>query len=113
MHAMQMIDNRECSEMHATAGKEREVSSGHLVKTALLAGRTHGRARMVAISRRKRMVAHCIADVPFMFAVMARLRPFFEEDLLIMFLTLGLYVVPPDKVEVEPCFVVAALIGLA
>ena len=33
MHAMQMIDNREWSEMHATAGKERETSAGHLVKT--------------------------------------------------------------------------------
>ena len=30
-----------------------------------------------------------------------------------MFLTLGLFIVSPDKVEVEPCFVVAALIGRA
>ena len=30
-----------------------------------------------------------------------------------MFLTLGLYIMPPDKVEVEPCFVGAALIGRA
>ena len=29
-----------------------------------------------------------------------------------MFLTLGLYIMPPDKVEVEPCFV-AALISRA
>ena len=27
-----------------------------------------------------------------------------------MFLTLGLYIMPPDKVEVEPSFVVAVLI---
>ena len=33
MHAMQMIDNKDGSEMHATAGKEREAQSGHLVKT--------------------------------------------------------------------------------
>ena len=46
-------------------------------------------------------------------AVMVRRRPFFQEDPLIMFLTLGLYVMPPDKVDVEPCFVVAALIGRA
>ena len=32
---------------------------------------------------------------------------------MIMFLTQGLYVMPPDNVEVEPCFVMAALIGRA
>ena len=58
------------------------------------------------------MVAHNIADAPF-FAVMVRRRPFFQEDPLIMFLTLGLYVIPSYKVQVEPCFVVAALIGRA
>ena len=30
-----------------------------------------------------------------------------------MFFTLGLFIMPPDKVEVEPCFVVAALISRA
>ena len=30
-----------------------------------------------------------------------------------MFLTLGLFIMPPNKVEVEPCFVVAALISRA
>ena len=80
---------------------------------ALVVGRTHGRARMVAISRRKRMVAQNIADVPFLFSVIVRRRPLFQEDPSIMFLTLGLYIMPPDKVEVEPCFVVAALISPA
>ena len=44
---------------------------------------------------------------------MVRRRPLFQEDPLIILLTLGRYVMPPDKVEVEPCFVVAALIGRA
>ena len=57
------------------------------------------------------MVAHNLTDTLPLLAVMVRRRPFFQEDPLIMFLTLGLYVMPPDKVEVEPCFVVAALIG--
>ena len=74
---------------------------------------TDVRARMVAISRRKRMVAHNIADVPFLFAVMLRRRLFFQEDPSIVLLTLGLYIMPPDKVEVEPCFVVAAVISQA
>ena len=59
------------------------------------------------------MVAHNIADTQFLLAAMARRRLFFQEDLLMMFLTLGLHVMPPDKVEEEPCFVVAALIGRA
>ena len=54
--------------------------------------------------RRERMVAHDIAH-------MVRRRPFFQVDLLDMFLTLRLNVLPIDKVEVEPRFVVAALIG--
>ena len=35
---------------------------------------------MVAISRRKRMVARDVADVPLLFAVMVRRRTFFQED---------------------------------
>ena len=41
---------------------------------------------MVAISRRKRMVAHNVADVPFVSAVMARRRTI-QEDPSIVFLT--------------------------
>ena len=59
------------------------------------------------------MVAHDITDAPFLFAVMVWRRPFFQEDPLIMFLTLWLNVLPIDEVEVEPRFVVAALIGRA
>ena len=44
---------------------------------------------------------------------MVRLRTFFQEDPSIVFLTVKLFIAPPDKVEVEPCFVVAALIGRA
>ena len=73
----------------------------------------NGRARMVAISRRKRMVAHNITDVSFLFAVMVRRRTFFQEDPSIVFLTVGQFLAPPDKVEVEPCFAVAALIRRA
>ena len=36
-----------------------------------------GRVRMVAFSRRERMVAHYIADAPFLLAVMVRRRTFF------------------------------------
>ena len=36
-----------------------------------------GRARMVAMSRRERRVAHDITDAPFLFAVMVRRRTFF------------------------------------
>ena len=49
--------------------------------------RVDGRAKMVAISRRKRMVAHNIADVLLLFAVMVRRRTFFQEDPSIVFLT--------------------------
>ena len=115
MHVVQMTDNRE--EGNACDGRRRHGSVirslGGDTRTALVAGRTHGRARMVATSRRKRMVAPSIADVPFLFAVMVRRRTFFQEDPSIMFLTLGLYIMPPDKVEVEPCFMVAALISRA
>ena len=114
MHAMWMINDRNERDT-CTCQKDRVASSGHLVKThakTAVVGRLHGRARMVAISRRKRMVANTIADTPSLLAVMVRRRQFFQEA-LIMFLTLGLYVMPPDKVEVEPCFVVAALIRRA
>ena len=54
-----------------------------------------------------------IADVPFLYAVMVRRRTFFQEDPSIVFFTLVLFIVPPNTVEVEPCFVVAALINRA
>ena len=59
------------------------------------------------------MVPHNVADVPFVFAVMVRRRTFFQEDPSIVFLTVKLFVAPPDKVEVEPSFVVATLVGRA
>ena len=59
------------------------------------------------------MVAHNVADMPFLLAVMVQRRPFFQVDLSVMFVTLGLNVLPIDKVELEPCFVVAALVGRA
>ena len=68
---------------------------------------------MVAISRRKRMVTQNIADVSLLCAVMVQRRTFFQEDPSIVFLTVEMFIAPPDKVEVEPCFVVAALVGRA
>ena len=59
------------------------------------------------------MVAHNVADVPLLFAVMVRRRKFFQEDPSILFLTLGLFIVPFDEVWMKPCFVIAALIGLS
>ena len=116
MHVMQMIDNREWSEMHATAGKEREASSGYLVKTHAWPSLQVAPTDVREWSRYRdgsEWSLINIADVPFLFAVIVRRRPFFQEDPSIMFLTLGLYIMPPDKVEVEPCFVVAALISRA
>ena len=103
LHAMRTINN----------GTERDTcvcrkGEGSVIRTlggdarkALVVGRTHGGARMVA---------HSIADAPSLLVVKVRRRPFFREDPLIMFIMLGLYFLPSDKVEVEPCFVVAALI---
>ena len=91
--------------MNLPEGKGSVIRSlGEDARKTLVVGRSHGR---------QRMVAHNIADTPSLLTVMERRRPFFQEDPLIMFLTLGLYVMPPDKVEVEPCSVVAALIGRA
>ena len=56
------------------------------------------------------MVAHNLTDTPAFPVVMVRRRPFFQENLLTRFLTLGLYIMPSDKVEVESCSAVAALI---
>ena len=66
---------------------------------------------MVATSRRKRMVARNIADVSLLFAVKVRRRTF-NKILRSYFFTVGLFIAP-DKVEVDPCFVVRALIGRA
>ena len=56
------------------------------------------------------MVAHNLTDTPAFLAVMVRRRPFFQENLFTGLITLGLKIMPSDKVEVEPCFVLAALI---
>ena len=56
------------------------------------------------------MVANNLTDTPAFLAVMVRRRPFFQENLFTELLTLELKIMPSDKVEVEPCFVLAALI---
>ena len=61
---------------------------------------------MVAMSRRERMVAHDITDVPFLFAIKVRRRTLFQEDPSIVPFPLLLNVLPFDEVEVKPCFVV-------
>ena len=48
-----------------------------------------------------------------MSAVMVRRRTFFQEHPSIVFLTVRLFVAPPDKFEVEPGFVVATLVSRA
>ena len=91
--------------MHLSEGRGSVIRSlGEDARKTLVVSSSHGRARMVATSRRKPMVAHNITDAPSLLADVVRRRPFFQEDPLIMFLTLGLYVMSPDKVEVEPCF---------
>ena len=69
--------------------------------------------RMVASSRRQRMVARNITDVSFVFAVMARRRAFFQEDPSIVSFAVWLFVAPFDKVKVEPGFVMATLVSRA
>ena len=59
------------------------------------------------------MVAHNVADVSFVFAVMVRRRLFFQEDPSIVFLTVKLFIAPRDEVAAEPCFVVATLASRA
>ena len=68
---------------------------------------------MVANYEDKRMVAHNVADVPFVSAVMVRRRAFFQENPSIVFLTVKLFIAPLIKLKVEPCIVMAALIGRA
>ena len=51
------------------------------------------------------MVAHDIADASFLLPVMMRRRTFFQEN--------SSRALPIDEFEVEPCLVVAALIGRA
>ena len=63
--------------------------------------------------RRQRMVAHNVADVSFLFAVVVRRRAFFQEDPSIAFFVVRLFVAPIDKVEVEPGFVMATLLSRA
>ena len=59
------------------------------------------------------MVAHDVADVSFLFAVVVRRRAFFQEDPSIVFFAVWLFVAPFDKVEVEPGFVMATLVSRA
>ena len=68
---------------------------------------------MVAIARRKRMVAHNTADVSLLFTVIVRRRAFFQEDPSIVSFVVRLFASPFDKIKVEPCLVMAALISRA
>ena len=105
MHVIWMVDDRSEQDTCICQKKGSVIRSlGEDARKTSDVGRSHGHARMVA---------HDIAEMPSFLAVMVRRLPFFWEDLLVMFLTLGLYVMPIDKVEVEPRFVVAALIGRA
>ena len=72
---MWMIDDRnERGTCICTEGKGSVVRSlGQDSRKTLVVGRSHGRARMVSISPRKRMVAQNIADAPSLLAVMVRL----------------------------------------
>ena len=90
--------NQENEQDTCTCLKEWVTTSGHFRKT-LDVGRLIRRARMVTISRWEWMVAHYLTDTPAFPAVMVRRRP-----------TLELHIMQSDKVEVEQCFVVAALI---
>ena len=71
MHAMWMINDRNERDTCVCRKGEGSVvrSLGEDARKTLDVGRTHGRARMVATSRRKRMVANKISDVPFFPAV--------------------------------------------
>ena len=59
------------------------------------------------------MVAHNIADVSRLFAVMVRRKAFFQEDPPIVPFVMRLVAAPFDKIKVEPCLVMAALISRA
>ena len=104
MHVMQKIDNKERSDTHATAKREQEASSSHLVRThawpPLYVAPMDVREWLQYHDKSK------IVAMPFLIAVMVRRRTFFQEDLSILFL-----IMPPNNVEVEPCFVMATLIS--
>ena len=58
------------------------------------------------------MVAHHVADVSVVLAVMVRRRTFFQWDPSVVFLTLTvwLFVAPSNKVKVEPDIMMATLV---
>ena len=66
--------------------------------------------RMVAQSRRERMVAHDIADTSIWSPVLVIWRSFFERSVPIIIVVLGPPVVPIDEIQVEPCLMMAAFI---
>ena len=103
---------------HLWLSKREEATSGHLVRmyaSFSLKGsvQTYVPTANGRLLRGQRMVAHNVADVSFVFAVMVRRRTFFQEGPSIVFLTVRLFVAPSDKVEVEPGFVVATLVSRA
>ena len=69
------------------------------------------RVRMVAQSQRERMVAHDIADAPFLLPVMMWCRTLFEQNSSVRFFVMLLGIAPIDEIQVEPCLMMAALIG--
>ena len=81
MHATWMIKQRKERGKKGRSMRgyciEREAPSNHLVRMYAFHTVLDGCARMVAMSRRERMVAHCFTDAPILLAVMIRRRTFF------------------------------------
>ena len=97
-------------------------SSGHFVMMDESCKRRHERTnvvnrdinvQMVARSRRERMVAHNITDPPLLHPLMRSRRTLFEENSSVMRIMLRTSVAPIDEIQVEPCLMMAALIGRA
>ena len=68
-------------------------SLGEDIRVALVEGkRSNVLTANGRLLRGQRMVAHNVADVSFLFAVMVRRRTFFQEDPSIVFLAMWLFV---------------------
>ena len=59
------------------------------------------------------MVAHDFTDTSFLLPIRTCRRMFFEENSSVMLFMMLLSAAPIDEFKVEPCLVVAALIGWA
>ena len=58
---------------------------------------------MVAMSRTERMVAHDVADAPFLLAVVVRRGTLFEQNSSIMFFVMLLGTAPIDEFPAGSC----------